>query len=493
MTNIIRYLSPRNTWKEIRFYGYHNSTKREIVTMMALVLGLLWISYMLGLTSMQIVVEGIIFLLFLPRLILNICRNTYEQRKFVDISNYLEQILYSFRRKSKIMNALEDAAVLFPDGNMGRKIQETLKYITSSNTEGDLYREAFSIIESEYNCEIIRRIHNFMIRVEANGGEHQESSDILIYDRNKWVSRILSTQKEKRVVRRNVTIGMVLSLLIITATAHMVPADLVDIKQNLVSQLSTMFTLICNFLLWVFVQCRLSNSWIESEKSLTEEKVIWIYNGVMAANPKRAKGDIIIAFLILGLSIVIAINTNVLWAIFGIALSYLVSTKKNRSYHSKKKQLCREVSKEFPDWILSLSLLLQIDNVQGAIHRSIAYAPTVLKKELEIMIEKIELQPIAIEPYVEFYEKLYLQDVQSAMRILYSMNQNGGSDRSKQIYSLVERNSELQEQSEKMKTEDYLAGMSICVLIPMLIGCGKMMVDMGILMYGLMSSTQGFF
>lgn len=436
--------------QEMRIYGYSYSMKNQIMSVIFATIGLIVLAQVIGLRTPQILILLICILIGIPRVCLNIYRNMYEQKKFMDVSNYVEQMLYSFKRKSKILMALEDTAILFPDGLIGEMIQKSIDYINQATTEGNVYEEGFRIIEEEYGCDIVRRIHTFMSRVELYGGEYEESIEILILDRNRWVSRTLETQKEKNLIKRNVAIGIILSLLVVTGTIFMVPTQLVDIRNNLLAQYSTVFTLLLNFWLWVFVQTRLSGSWIETKS--------------------------VIPFAQIEKDYVVVKNTN-----------------SKRKLRMSGKRLRKEVEKAFPDWMLELTLLLQTENVQVAIQNSIEQSPFALRAELELLQEKIEKNPTSINPYLEFYEELHIHEIQSAMRMLYSLSQNGGEDMTKQIQALVERNVELQDQSARLRTEDYLAGLGFCVLIPMAIGCGKMLLDMALLMYGILCNAQAFY
>lgn len=450
LRKLLEYVNPKNLSKEIQLYGYSYSVKSHLLTLLVALMVIVMFGKLLGLEVNQIIILAIVVLLGVPRLVANVYRNMYEQKKFMDVCNYAEQMLYSFKRKSKILNALEDTSVLFPDGLIGDTIQKTIDYIYNVTTEGNVYDEAFVIMEQEYGCDILTRIHNFMKRVEMNGGEYTSSIEILILDRNRWVSRVLEAQKEKQLIKRNVTIGIILSLGVVLSTVYMVPSELVDVRSNIVSQISGLLILIINFELWSFVQCKLSGSWISTKRMITDEQIEKWYEGVKSNGSKRKK--------------------------------YLY-----------KKRLRREVEKAFPEWLLGLALLLQTNNVQMAIQSSVIESPIALRKELQLLQEKIEANPVSIEPYLEFYEDLNIHEIQSAMRMLYSMSQNGGEDMENQIHTLVERNVELQDQSEKLKTEDYLAGMGICVLLPMVIGCGKMLTDMALLMYELFKNTQGYY
>ena len=75
-------------------------------------------------------------------------------------------------------------------------------------------------------------------------------------------------------------------------------------------------------------------------------------------------------------------------------------------------------------------------------------------------------------------KKLDLPDVTSAMKMLYSMATFGFDNNNKQLQALVERNAILIDKAEKMKSEDYLAGVGILVLLPMITGTVKMITDL---------------
>lgn len=75
------------------------------------------------------------------------------------------------------------------------------------------------------------------------------------------------------------------------------------------------------------------------------------------------------------------------------------------------------------------------------------------------------------------------------MKMLYSVAEYGASDIEKQVTVIVQRNSVMMDKSQRIKTEDYLAGMGFLVLTPMLTGSGKMLVDMMLLITSLLKFT----
>lgn len=436
--NIWRSLNPKHLQKEIYAYGYHYSLRNHVLVVAGICVGLLILGRFLGLEYMYICTLIMVFLVTLHCNVKNIYIHLHEQKKFIDVSNYIEQLLYSFKRHSKILSALEDTLLLYPEGVMHDKIVEMIAYLQYAEDSENIYEHAFTIVEEVYGCEMIHKVHRFVTNVELYGGTYEDSADILISDRNKWVNRVIEAQEQKNAVVRNMTISVILAMGIVGIMGIVVPEEFSYIRSSTIAQVSTWLTIVANYLTWLHVSCRLSGSWIEMDKPLTQ-----------------------------------------------------VEAEKLQKSKRARRRLKREVEKAFPEWLLSIALLLQTDNVQVGIRKSIPDAPIILQKELRILMEKVEENPIDIWPYLEFYEALKIEDIQSTMKMLYAMSQYGSEDIGKQIYALVERNSFMQDRSEKMKMEDYLAGVGVFVLLPMLIGSLKLMVDMGLLIIGLLSQTQG--
>lgn len=69
----------------------------------------------------------------------------YQQKRFLDVTNYLEQLLYSFRKGPKILTSLQDTLAVFPEGQMHDHILKVMDAIQNKpiGEGGDLYRDAF--------------------------------------------------------------------------------------------------------------------------------------------------------------------------------------------------------------------------------------------------------------------------------------------------------------------------------------------------------------
>lgn len=460
---------------------------KMIILGLCMVIGL----HFLGLWKELRIILGLIYIVTTPLLLKNQITEDLEFKKFMDISNYMEQILYAFRRHSKIAVALEDTLQIFPEGPMNIYLIYAIEHINESYTIGNTYEEALGMVEENYSCDMLERIHNFLISVELLGGKHEKGIDLLIQDSTNWGNRIMSIKSGKNIVKRNITIAVILAMLIVASTTYMVPSEFSDIQDQSIAQVAMLVTVLGNYLLWLFVQSKLTGSYIANHFSVSEEQII----GYRAKIGKYINFDrrkiYLFAFIFLFVEAVFLYTRNYVLVSLGLVLYVLIMTQKYRSHKLAIKKLRREVLKVFPDWLLGIALQLQTESVQVALEKSLDHAPYVLEEELGILVRNIEKDPLGISPYLKFYQELDLQELNSAMKMLYVMNQYGEEEMGQQIQTLVERNTVLQDASEKLKLEDYISGMGIVVLLPMLLGSGKMVIDMMLLVSELLLSTRG--
>ena len=489
--SIIQMLNPKNLATEVHRYGYDFSFSNYLKYLLIAFFTIAVIGYLFGLDLKFIVLILVVFLLLLPTIILTIYQNMYEQKKFTDVTNYIEQLLYSFKRRSKILTALEDTLTLFPEGGLHDGIVQAIEYIQTSTTDGNIYEEAFAFIEKEYGCPRVYTAHSFLIHVESLGGNFDDSIDILLADRKLWVDRVYNTQQEKKNIKSKITISVLLSFLICGMALIMLPAEF-EIKSMMVSQVCTTIVFIVNLLIWVFAQKKLSGSWIAEEKNVPFSTLKRYYDRIMHKEEQKGQKQamVFLGILVVGALVSYFVLHNTFLAIlFGVFFIIMWITPKRKD-KAALKHLTKEVEKAFPEWLLSIALLLQTDNLHVALAKTIDEAPEILQEELQRLLQGIEATPNLIDPYLSFFHQLDLPEIQSAMKMLYSMAEYGTTnDVSKQITALVERNAVLMDKAERIRTEDKLAGAGFIVLLPMLTGTCKMVVDMILLVFSLLTNV----
>lgn len=484
---IVKYLNPKNLKTEIHRYGYHFSLGGYLKFLVLSYGGMIALSFWLGLKIAYIAVIAVAMTMLMPGIFLMTYGNMYEERKFEDITAYMEQLLYSFKRRAKILNALEDTLVLFRDGALHDAIQKSVSYIQNADTGGNIYKEAFLFIEEQYGCKRLYKIHDFLIRVEGTGGDFGGSADILLEDRRLWIERMYSLKKDKKNVQVKTTIGIGLSFLLCGMCVMMLPKEF-GITQYMASQLATTAVILMNFLIWYLAQKKLSGSSLLSDQECSYEEIRKYYDYVKMGNRRKEKVKALAAALVLVPAMILAYIKFglVSSACIGVAAAFLVSSP-GRKYKFALKRVTKEVEKAFPEWLMGMSLQLQTDNVHVSLSKSIPEAPAILKEELYGLEEGIQEQPNDVYPYLNFMKQLDLPDVVSAMKMLYSMAEFGAGDTDKQIGALVQRNAVMTDKAERLRAEDYITGMSFLVLLPMITGVLKMLVDLVLVVLNLVS------
>ena len=100
--HIFYYLNPKNFNKEIHRYNADISNWQFIKFLLATYVGLIifMIIFKLHIPYMAVIL-GVVTL-FLPSIFLLNLRTGYEIKRFESVNAYLEQLLYSFRRKPKV-------------------------------------------------------------------------------------------------------------------------------------------------------------------------------------------------------------------------------------------------------------------------------------------------------------------------------------------------------------------------------------------------------
>ena len=488
----VKYWNPGYARQEVHRLGYRFSVRRYAEYLLGLFGCIAAFAWIFRLKVPCILIISAASVCFIPGIFIMTYRNAYEQKRFEDVTAYMEQILYSFKRRAKILTSLEDTLALFQKGEsrLYDAISDAIRYIQNADAKENLYREAFSFIEKEYGCSRLYKIHDFLINAEEVGGDFDTSADILLNDRKLWIDRVYELQREKKSVKVKITIGIGLSFFICGMTVFMLPKEFA-VTDQVISQAVTTLTILLNMLIWYIAQRKLSKSLILGEEGMEYEEVKRQYDYVMHRNlaRERQKGYFQ-AGLVLPFIVYLGLKGKMLPAGLLTGFAVLIATQPGRRYRVSLKHVTRAVEKAFPEWLLSMSLQLQTDNVHVSLAKSIANAPELLKEELGTLLQKIEGEPDSVQPYLGFMKPVSLPDITSAMKVLYSMAEFGAADISRQIAPLVERNAAMTDKAERIRAEDEIAGISFLILLPMITGVVKMLADLALVVVYILSAVN---
>ena len=477
----IKYLRYRNLTQELAKYGYEYTPKKALFAygMIVLVAAIFGLLYKLELPYIAAI--GIIGLVFSPMVILQTMKGRYHTTMFSLANNYMEQFLYSFKRNGTVLNALLETATIFDEGIFHEALERAIEHIRYTTDSEDPEREALDIVGEFFHCERIDAIHSFVIGAQRRGGDAGGSILLLAKNRAMWAERVMNLQKEFQIVKRNIMIALVATMLICILPLYLLGGDL-DISSIPLCQISAVVLIGICMLIYVKADKKLCRSWIEKEVDSTGmgKKYLQVRDYDEAKEAKSSQRMAIIPVILFIGAFIYFKNIAVLVAGVVVVLFFLNQHKIGHSLAMKK--VAREIEKQFPNWLMEVALLLQTDNVQMAIRKSMDSAPEVLVYALEDLIDQLEEDPNAIEPYHRFLKEYRNPDVQSAMKMLYALSSGNAGDVTKQVEELIDRNNAMMDKAEKLEQEDKIAGMKVYILLPSLLASFKLMVDMALLL-----------
>lgn len=491
--NTFYYLKPKNMMGEITGYGYIFNMQKTLITYLMYTIGSIVLGILFRLNIPYIVALVLIGFLFLPRLIVSTYKNMYEQRRFIDANVYMEQILYSFKKSKKLVTSLQDIKIQFKNGPMYDLIDRAEKHIlTAYDSKEDVELEALRMIEAEYQCVKLKTIHRFLLKVENLGGTFDNTIDLLLTDRSMWEERQIHLQQEKRKKKNLVIASIVMSIVLCMVFIRLLPGEM-DISKNIIVQVMTVIMWFLDCIIYVRADSKLSSDWLQTHEIETPQESLRRYNKVMNFdNKKEFKKSCLFSAVGVIIGLLVFLIGYKWIAAFFFVLSILMLFQHKLDYHMAKKKLIQEIERKFPQWLMEMSLLLQSDSVQVSLYKSFDNAPVVLKPELEKMYLKLQNNPTAIEPYLEFMEEFDIKNIQSAMKMLYSLSAGTGGNSEVQIEDIIRRNNMMLNDVEKAANDSSMASMYVLFGMPALVGGAKLVVDMAIFFFVSMSNMGNF-
>ena len=431
--------------RRIAGYGFEYSLRDFMKATLLVFAGLAIAGWLYDLRWNYILFSMVVALLTLPTILVAQFRYLYEQKRFSDAVSYMEQMIYMFKKRPQVLYALRETREIL-DGTAKELCGQAIAYIEAGVCEKNLYREGLSCMEKEYGCERIRMLHRFMLQVEEEGGAFQASINLLLEDLKAWTQRVYEFQKERKKIKKNITMSILAALLICFFTTKMFPSEY-HVSGFAIYQVMTTMMIVLLILLYAIVQSAMNGTWLGADDR-REEKIRRDYE-------------------------------------------LAVSGRHGRMAKAARKRTEREIEKAFPTWLRNLSVTLQQKPVPSAIIDSIMDAPVVLKAPLEGMIREFETDLVTIKPYRNFLSEFDLPEISSAMKMLYALNTTSREEMQGQIHTLIERNMKLQEKGERLKEEDRTVLSGFVVATPMCVSFVKLVTDMLLMVMCFLSKFSG--
>lgn len=487
----LKLLHPKNLEKEVHIYGYHFSWKSHVTLMAASLIGISAVGMLFQLEPVYFGVVAAAVILALPVLVLDLYKKMYEQKRFSDAVSYMEQMLYAFQKNGKVVQALKESRGIFDDGQMRRCMDAAIWHMEQGmpQTEAGVLRESLGMIEEHYECVKLTMVHNLLIHAEEYGGNVLDSVTLALEDLERWKKRGYRLQAEKKKFHTDNLISIVVATLLCAIALYVLQemqgmfaaGTGVQIFQLPVIQLSSMLFVL--LLLRIFVKSarNLTDNWL-SEETLHEDSYI-THSYDMVVNYDEGKGRnkrVLLAIGLLAAAVACLAYGKRIAGLFCLPAAVFCLIRPKVICHLAKKDVTEEMYLVLPQWLMGLALLLQNNNVQVALTKSYAGVPAVLKKELAMLLARLEQEPGRLQSYTLFCANFDLPEVTSCMKMLHAFSENGTGNVGSQMNHLLERVAQMQDMADEIRNESTAFRMKLIFSYPVVAATVKLLADLSV-------------
>lgn len=483
-------LNPRNLEKEVHIYGYHFSWKTHALLMLGSLLGIGAVGIVFHLEPVYFTIVAAAVIVTLPFLVLAMYQRMYEQKRFSDAVTYMEQVLYAFQKTKKALSALKETREIFPPGQMRETLDGAITYLENgyAKTEKGVLREALEIIEGAYSCLKIQTVHELLASSEEYGGEIENSIFLLLEDLEIYKRRGYELQAEKKTSHADNIISIVVStvlcavaLYVLDAMGRLFPEAALDVtifQAPLIQASSLVFILVMLFIL-VKSFNKLAVNWLKESGMYRRDYILDSYRKVVAYDAKKERRkSLLLAVPFFAAAVLLFLFYRKWMAVPCALIAVFLLFQHRIGYNIASKDVTQELYLTLPQWLMNMALLLQNNNVQVSIAKSINGAPEVLREELYRLTERLEEAPDQLSSYTEFCSRFDVPETQSCMKMLHAIAESGTGSAKTQIHNLLHRVSEMQNVTDRIQDENIAFKMKMIFSYPVMAATVKLLADM---------------
>ena len=410
------------------------------------------------------------------------------ERKFEEVSEYLDMLLYAFVKEEKVERALVNVDAAMVDGPMRGVLQKAIDHMHMTFDETDVMRDSLQMIEREYACSRIKNVHDFIVHVEIYGGAIERPVELLLADKKRWEQRICGSMKERRKMFVDIVMSIAASLLICGMILYL-PVMEIDISKNLISQVLTIVVVILDDLIFTRAQKYLAIDWLVLDGHTDEADAKKIEEYYRYDERKEKRLSVVLAVVTAAGAAAAYYFGHQFMTAAAMLLVALMANQHRVGRAVARKTLVRSIKCAFPGWLMDIVLLLQSENVQVALQKSQEHVPPVLRRDLDILVGQLEMEPESVLPYHRFLKSFQIPEVHSAMSMLFSVSMGNSGRADRQIGELIDRNLEMLDVAEKGRLKNLSSGMYLLFLAPVLTASLKLLVDMAVFMMTFLSGA----
>ena len=375
------------------------------------------------------------------------------RKRFLDVSLYIDTLLYSFLKEQKIIRAFEDVKSTLADGHMKETVSRAIDHMMLTFDETEVFVDAMRIIEDEYKCNRIVNAHEFMAHAEYYGGDIKESARILLKDKSAWERRILRNIEDRQRMFHQIILSVVTSV-IISGIILYLPVLSMDISSNIIVQILSAALIVLDDLIILWGQKFLEVDYLGIDLLPEDDKHAKKLEEYKAYNPAKELRTSILMAVIPALASAFLLYTDRQWPAVAAMGATLICLNQHRIGHRLMKKNLIAV---------------------------------ILKEEVNTLVERLDVEPESSDPYHRFLDCLNLPEINAAMGMLYAVSIGNSGNCGSQIDELITKNLEMLDVADTARLKDKTAGMYLLFLAPVITASFKMIVDMAIFLISFLS------
>lgn len=389
-------------------------------------------------------------------------REKSEHRRFCDVNCYMQQFISGMILHKRIVSALEETLLTFPDGEMHETIKRMLLILRRSKDVESAEKKAFLYLQERYPNSQLPLICDFAMRVEKRGGEFETEMKLLSKKRIRWEKRTEHCQNAMKVTAYSSVVLYAVMIMVCAMVQRMMPVEL-SVLSNTLSQVSEVILILLFYLFIYMVICNMRKGWLRKEEVMDEEKAkrMIAYINDWKPTGRRGRSHLCRFFLIHRIM-----------------------------YRIRLRRVRKEIQYAVPRWLFDVCLLMQKYNITVAITESLKTAPPILKNDIRLLLDRLKRNPSGVEAYLSFLDEYRLQNVRSTMRMLIAMQNGTAGDSQMQMEQLIAHNMNMLDEIDEKETElrDAMnVRYNIYPMIPGAIVMGGYLFSMVIRIFGMMS------
>lgn len=469
---VLYYLNYKHLQHDMQLYGFELSPVRLFFFYFLTVAVCILVCIPFKLPFLSMLAISVTGILCMPLVLVSSQKQKAEETRYMETSMYISSMLSAFSIKPKILEALKSTKNVISSIPMSSAINEAIEHILyTSYSSGDVREEALRCIEQKYNCKRISTLHRFLINVETKGGEYDKTLELLQKDRELWENRVEEFLKDEKAKRIEATISAVFVIFLCWALTLLGNMTKTDITVMPAYQVCTTLMIVAEMVLFIKINCPLDIDLLKRISLRSEKAMIEDYETVMNYNREEDNVKSIQRAIIPAIIIVVGlVLRKIPVVVIGAVILFYVVCDKRVGYAMSVKQLKKELSYIFPQWLMEMALLLQTNNVRNSIRLTAENAHPVLKGALEKMITELDENPTSMEPYMNFLGPLRTKAISSSMMLLYAAASGTNGNPEERIKEIINSTIKMTDKAEKMENEDKLLSLDLLFKAPVIPG-----------------------